>query len=447
MALAVLLGWWAVVRAPALEGRVDNPRRSMRESAAPRGQILDWYGHRLAVTTGEAGSYRRAYPVPEAAPAVGYDSVLYGLSGLEASLDDVLAGRVGREPAQAWREDLLYGEPQTGFSVQTTLDAFQQERAQRFFGSARGAAVALEVYAGEVYALVSSPTFDPTLVEQDWDQLISDPASPLLNRATQGLYPPGGILLPVLMAAALDAGLASPDLPLPNATQPALIGGQPAECHFDVPKDQPLTVAQAFVYACPRAAIYLGEALGPKGLLSAFKRFGFFRSPAFELDSAAVPPFELSPEELQAEALGQGKLLVSPLQVALAAAAIANYGVMPAPRIVLRTESAEGWPAYPTPLGATRVAGQDTGVRVTRLMSKMNNTSVGLGHAMEELNFIGYYATALSGETGEKVAWFVGFRGIDLPRCVVTVALEGQQAELAAFRVGYEMLFYTACGR
>jgi len=201
--LGFAAGYWGIVQAGALRTRADNPRLVVAEQATFRGPIYDRRGALLAFSTcanavqvpapcaGVRARYQRAYPHPEAAPAIGYYSLRYGTGGLEGFADAVLRGQ-----RTLW-DDLLH-RPRIGEAVTSSLELGWQLRAANALraGSVltQGAAVVLDWRNGEVLALVSMPSFDPNRLDQTWDQLRADPNAPLINRATQGLYQPGTLL-------------------------------------------------------------------------------------------------------------------------------------------------------------------------------------------------------------------------------------------------------------
>ncbi|MCS7054602.1 MAG: FtsW/RodA/SpoVE family cell cycle protein [Thermoflexales bacterium] len=224
--LALGTGYWSFVRGAELVARADNPRLVEAELATFRGAIFardgellaysscagapqplmpceqPWATRNVAVGVSSRSTvmrYERRYVLPEAAPVVGYYSQRYGVGGLEAFGDATLRG------SRTWLDDFLH-RPRIGRAITSTLDADWQRRAAAALRAgpaltdARGAAIVMNWRTGEVLALASAPTFDPHRLEQDWDHLRADPAAPLVNRATQGLYQPG-MLLQWLIAA------------------------------------------------------------------------------------------------------------------------------------------------------------------------------------------------------------------------------------------------------
>ncbi|PJF48355.1 MAG: hypothetical protein CUN48_04105 [Candidatus Thermofonsia Clade 3 bacterium] len=286
-ALALGTGYWSIVRGPELVVRLDNPRRLEAELATFRGAIYARDGVLLAYSScagapqpltpcaARRGSqsatprYERRYPLPEAAPAFGYYSQRYGVSGLEAFADATLRG------SRTWLDDFLH-RPRRGSAITATLDANWQRRAVAALRASptltnpRGAVVVMNWHTGEVLALASAPTFDPNRLEQDWERLRTDPDAPLINRATQGLYQPGLLLRWLVEAHAPMAHRA-----VLNQPDDFMAHLAPLNLHRPVP---------------------------------------------FELPNEATP---LPATATYSETLGQGKLRVTPLRVAVTLAELA----------------------------------------------------------------------------------------------------------------------------
>ena len=202
--LASVTSYSSLFRRETLINRPDNPRLVLREQSIQRGEILDRNGVQLVGTTLESGQAIRIYSLPEAAPVIGYASLNYGLSGIEAAFDSILRGTQGRSHFELWwKNDVLY-KPRVGRAVQLTLDSNLQRTAAKAIAGYRGAAVAIEPRSGAVLVLASAPTFDPNSLDTQWDALIADEGAPLFNRATLGQYAPGQALFPMEIASALE---------------------------------------------------------------------------------------------------------------------------------------------------------------------------------------------------------------------------------------------------
>ncbi|MBM3153364.1 MAG: hypothetical protein FJZ96_14365, partial [Chloroflexi bacterium] len=193
LAAASINSWWAVQRGPDLLARTDNPRRAISDRYVPRGSLVDRSNLPITVTEGEAGEHTRVYLYPDLAPVTGYTHPVFGQAGLEAILDPYLRGLQGNPASLVWWERLLYGQPPPGLDVRIGIDLGLQELADELLGTHTGAIVLLNADSGEILVMASHPAFDPNLLDEIGFDLAVDPTTPLLNRAAQGLYPPGSL--------------------------------------------------------------------------------------------------------------------------------------------------------------------------------------------------------------------------------------------------------------
>ena len=199
-ACALTTAWWAVIRAPDLLNRTDNPRRSISDRYVPRGELLDRNNELINVTEGESGTYARMYLYPDLAPITGYTHPVYGQAGLEATLDDYLRGLQGNPASIIWWDRLIYGTPPPGLDVRLSIDLVLQAKADELLGEHHGAMLLMNAETGEILAMASHPAYDPNNLDAEGDALTQNPSAPLVNRATQGLYPIGTALLPLMRA-------------------------------------------------------------------------------------------------------------------------------------------------------------------------------------------------------------------------------------------------------
>ena len=186
---ALVNGWWAIVRGPDLLTRSDNPRRALSDLYVPRGTLLDRNNTPINQSSGTSGSFTREYLYPDLAPVTGYTHPVYGQAGLEAALDDYLRGEAGNAYMLVWWNHVLYGQPPAGLDVRLSIDLGLQAAADRALSNYRGALVLVNAESGEILAMASHPTYDPNLLDEIGDSLSTEEDAPLLNRATQGLYP------------------------------------------------------------------------------------------------------------------------------------------------------------------------------------------------------------------------------------------------------------------
>jgi cell division protein FtsI/penicillin-binding protein 2 len=279
----------------------------------------------IASTIGQPGSFQRQYDYPPLSNTVGYNSPLYGQAGLEAGLDGYLRGLQGNPNSLILLDELLYSQPPPGLDIRLTIDLTLQKQADALLQNHKGALVLLNARTGEILSISSHPNFDPNKLEPNWASLIQDSNAPLLNRATQGQYSPGSTLGPFLLAY---ANAHSSLTVLPNT----LTYSTPAGIlNCAVEPVQPYTSAKLIADGCPGPLATLGQSLGAKALEDLFDGLGFYTRPNLPLVIPAPSPRGVTQAELAA--VGQENLLITPLQMALAAAALTNNGQRPAPEL------------------------------------------------------------------------------------------------------------------
>ena len=356
-------GWWAVVRGPDLLTRTDNPRRALADRYVRRGNLLDRNSSGITVTRGQVGSFRRVYLYPQLAPITGYTQPTYGQAGLEASLDPYLRGLQGNPARLVWWHHLLYGQPPPGLDVRLSIDLKLQKRADELLGQHRGALVLVNAANGEILAMASHPTYNPGMLESAGQELLSAKDSPFLNRAVQSAYPPGTALGPFLLTATYKN---IPNLP---SSLWLKINGERADC-LHPPSDATPTWQYAIQNGCPAAIHALGSQIGSGGLLNLYDKLGFYTVPQVRLPAAPISEKQIKTTPGTA-AFGMHGLRISPLQMALAAAALSNGGLRPAPRLALSVNTPEqGWVVLPPLQDPVRVYPADI-LQVT--METLNN--------------------------------------------------------------------------
>ena len=239
-----------------------------------------------------------------------------------------------------------------------TLNPRAQRAAQSALGSRCGAVVALEPATGKVLVMVSSPTFDPNLVEGKFDQVTgvkADCTRPdaLLNRATAGLYAPGSTFKVVTAAAAIDSGKFQPDSTFVDPGYCEVYGKRVNNYNTNRPFGR-LDLRTALKNSVNSVFCNIGKELGAKQLVEYSKRFGFYSTPPLETPSneraesglysegKLFDPKEDTDVDPGRFAFGQERLLVTPLQMAMVAATIANDGVVMRPQVVDRIVAPDG---------------------------------------------------------------------------------------------------------
>jgi peptidoglycan glycosyltransferase len=437
--VAAATGYWAVVRSGDLLARDDNPRRVLAEQRIQRGQILDRSGTVLALTQLDSnGTGTRVYPHPETAPVVGYHSIQYGVGGVEAEYDQLLRGQADSLTWDELARSLLH-TPQAGGDVRLTLSLPVQEQVARALAGHTGAVVVISLPDGEILAMASQPTFDPNQLDTEWESLIDDPAAPLLNRATQGLYQPGTILQSVLLGAGLNTGqiaLSDPWIGLPTLS----LNGTTFPCASDLAGE---TLADAYLAACPMPFRAVAQQLGAERLDAALADFALLQPPELDLPTEAAA-LEQAPAQsnLHLTAVGQSDLRVTPLHMAQLAAAFADHGQVPALRLVAATREHGGRWQDMQPRGHPRgTISPDSADAVAALMAQAVLSGAARAAAIPGQTVHGHAGLALSGPGGTLNAWFIGFVHYEQEQGIaVSVLIEDAPSAAIAAEIGGQAL-------
>ncbi|MGE3961537.1 MAG: FtsW/RodA/SpoVE family cell cycle protein [Dehalococcoidia bacterium] len=344
--LSLTLGYWQVGRADLItDPAVAGERHRVEETRIQRGDILDRNGEPLAQTElGPDGQPHRVYLDPGAVHLLGYVSALGGAAGVESAAADRLLGRDSPSPRDTWLD--LLNESRSGDEVRLTIDVRIQRVAEQALEGATGAVVALDPHTGEILAMASTPTFDPNFSTEEWELLRTAEGSPLLNRATLGLYTPGSTFKTVTLAAALETGLVTPETPAECPAE-VFIDGVRIVSNNEPPGRTTQTVADAYAYSCNTFFAQLGLEVGEERLREMAEALGLSDEVPFTLPTSrgrlsSSEGFLGTDAGLAATAFGQGELQLSPLHLALLAGVAVNDGVVQRPTLLLG-EQPEAW--------------------------------------------------------------------------------------------------------
>ena len=443
----VLVGftsWWSVFDAEALKEKTANKRPLLEQQQIQRGRILAADGTVLARSvpkgSGEGLRYVRRYPEGSLyGHPIGYSFVNEGDVEFEQFHNDEL---IGEESEFGSILDELTGAEQEGNDVVTNIDPEAQQTATAALDEAGfGAVVAIEPQSGRVKALVSNPSYDPNRVPFELNELNENEIeAPLFNRATLGQYPPGSTFKVVTAAAGLESGAITPETTI-DAPGSLEVEGQPlendfGEDFFGASLDEALSNSVNTWFG------QLGQQVGNETMFETMEQFGFGATPPIDL-----PEEELSrsgvfegeelltrgdPVDLARLAIGQERLLVTPLQMAMVAAAVANGGKLMKPQIWSRVVDPDGRitdrldpSEYSEPISA------ETAADLATAMEGVVNEGTGTNAAIPGVPVAGKTGTAetpgndaCGGGDDENQAWFIGFAPADDPEIAIAATVE-----------------------
>ena len=442
----VLIGftsYWAVFDAKALKDKEANKRPLLEQQQIKRGRILAADGTVLArsVAKGRGSARRYVRRYPEGAPyghPIGYSFVRQGDSEFEKYHNDEL---VGDESEFGSILDELRGRRQEGNDIVTNIEPDAQRVAiADLEAEGFGAVVAIEPSTGRVKVLASNPQYDPNRIPYDLSKLNENELeAPLVDRATQGEFPPGSTFKVVTAAAGLDSGAITSETTI-DAPGELDVQGQPLQNDF-TEDFGPIALDTALTNSVNTWFAQLGEQVGEETLFEYMDRFGFNSTPAIDLPEDQVSQSGIyeegellgpgDPIDIARVAIGQERLLVTPLQMAEVAAAVANGGKLMKPQIWSRVVDPDGRVTKRMePSQYSEPIGSETAEELTTAMEGVVTEGTGTNAAIPGVPVAGKTGTAetpgneaCGGGAEENQAWFIGFAPAEDPKIAIAATV------------------------
>jgi penicillin-binding protein A len=423
-------------------------------SQTTRGKVYDRSGQVLAQEQAGNGQdkFNRTYTDASLAPVIGYTSGIgIGITGLEQRYNGTLLG-LNRVDAQM--EQLVH-QPIVGSDLQLSIDENVQQAAAQALGGRTGSVLVLDGSSGAVLAMVSSPHIDPNRVQEDGylGSMAGEANSPLINRVTQGLYPPGSTFKTVTLIAGLDTGQIDPSTvfdfgkPLRDANGRSYyvyrVGGGviPDPNHTEAQ----LSLPMAYAKSANAAFAKVGAEMNPDTFISYGQRFNFSPLPGkgiqLELPSStsqlAQNLDDIRTNDLlrAATAIGQGELLTNPYTMGLVGLAIVNDGNLPVPYLVQRIHDPTGMDHNGPMVGQTirGLMKPETAREVRSMMVTGVEQGYGSRAKVAGVTVGGKTGTAQLGGADAPHAWFLGYAQRGKQTVVIVVMVEnGGEGSLVA---------------
>ena len=422
LSLMVYLTYFQLFKAPKLAESGQNPRTALKEQSIKRGDIVSADGEKLAYSEFDGDRQIRNYPYGSLySHVIGYSSQTYGKSMLENSYNGYIMG-TGFSNQIFNLKQYISGEKKEGANLTLTIDHKLQKKAAELMNGKNGAVVAINPKTGATLALLSNPSYDTNekSLKENWAKLAESEDSVFLARATSGLYAPGSVFKTVTAASAVENRL--DDMKFEDN------GSVYVDSHefknYGGKKHGNIDIYQGFAVSSNVVFVTLADKLGYSKLSATAKNFMIGEKINYDVPLQTGQILKDNKKtNVAAVGMGQGDLLVTPMNMALVASAIANDGQMTAPYLVESADLSNGYNVYAHKSEVlSQATDKETAEKVKKMMEKCVESGTGTSASVSGVKVAGKTGTAEN--TGDDHAWFIAFAPADDPQIAVCVMME-----------------------
>lgn len=431
LGLIIYLTYFMIFQSETYRESTQNKRNQYTANNIIRGSFYDRDNNLLAQTyKDEKNNQIREYLFPkEYSHIIGYNYKSLGRTGLEDTMNKYLTDNSIKD-AEDLKDEILSNE-RMGDSVYLTTDTKVQTDVSHLMEGYKGAVVALNPKTGEIYSLISMPQYDPNTVGTNWEKVSTSKDAELFNRALNGKYPPGSIMKIITTSAILENGVEQSY----NHTGKAKVSGYEFK-DFGRSELGKVDLSKAFSLSLNTYFVTKVQDVGLSNFEALAKKFYFDNNIPFDLPvTTSTLNFGAGTDRvaLSASSIGQGKVLSTPLHMALMTSAIANDGAMMKPYVVNKIVDRKGEIVYTSePKVLANPVTPEIASEITDLMIKTTKSGTARNASLKNIQVASKTGTA-ENSTGENHSWYVGFAPADDPKVVVAVIVEqgGLGAEIA----------------
>lgn len=427
-----------VINAETLASDQRNVRTVYDSYKTQRGSILvDGQPIVESLSSDDAYRYLRSYKSKMYSAVTGYFSIYQGATGIESAMNSYLTGK---NSSQFFEQinSLLSGNPMTGASVELTIDPFVQKAAWDAMGRLQGAVVAIDPKTGNILAMVSTPGFNANRLAvhdgiesgKNYQALLTDASNPLINKAIAGdLYAPGSVFKVIVASAAFESGKYTPESQIPNPAKFKLPGTNTYVQNSGEGRcggRSTVSIADALRFSCNVPFAQLGIELGQDRIRSQAELFGFGKTVKIPVTATpSIYPTGMDVAQTGLSAFGQFDVRVTPLQMAMVSAAIANNGVLMKPNLI-ETVLSPSLAILQQPQASvfSQPISSETAKRMNQMMVDAVARGVSSNGQIAGVKVAGKTGTAQNGKNQPYTLWFTGFAPADNPRVAVAVVIE-----------------------
>ncbi|TFZ39278.1 penicillin-binding protein 2 [Soehngenia longivitae] len=420
--LVLYLSYFQIFQADKIKQSSYNKRLWANEDKVLRGSFYDRNKKVLVYSEkDEEEKINRIYKYDHLySHIIGYSSREYGKAGLEKSYNSYLLDEGNFFDISGVKE--LLDKESIGNDIVLTIDHDMQLKTRELLLGKKGSIITMNPKTGEIYSMISMPDFNVNTLKDDWDKIIDDTNSPLLNRATQGLYPPGSTFKIITALSSLQNNIDNDDFTCTGSTT---INGYTIR-DYDSKSHGIVDMNEAFRVSCNTYFAEIAVKLGQSNILQTSEKFYFNKDFDFDLDikKSSFPTNKMDKTELAASGIGQGKILATPLEMLMVASGIANDGNIVKPHLVSKVLTHDGILVKSNDIEILSNAGSHNDVeQIKNMMVEVVENGTGTQAKINGITVAGKTGTA-ENASGNNHAWFVGFAPAEDPKIAVVVLLE-----------------------
>ena len=442
VSLIVYMSYFQIFKAKEIKNNSYNKRLWINEESILRGSVVDRNGKILAHSEKRDDSYIRNYEYGRLySHIIGYSHRQYGKVGLELEYNNTLLN-INENAAIDEIKNIVIPNTE-GNSIKLTIDHELQGKARSLLKGKKGSIVAMSPTTGEVYAMVSLPDFDVSNLNEEWKGISEDSNSPLVNRATQGLYAPGSTFKVITTIAAIKSGIIDEEY---ECTGSVVVDGYKFN-DYNNKGHGVINLKQALAKSCNTYFASKAMEIGKDKMGEVANNFMVNQIIPFDLptkESQYLYKGNLNKTDIAASSIGQGKVLVTPLNMALIASGIGNGGQIMEPTLIKEIISKKDKVIKTnTPKILSQGTDGVTANIVKDMMVETVRSGTGTNARIKNVEVAGKTGTA-ENSSGKSHAWFIGFAPADNPKIAVAVLLEedGTTGGATAAPIGRDIMIH-----
>lgn len=440
--LVIYISYFQVFKSEDIRNSSYNKRLWLNEENVLRGSILDREGKVISYSEIEEEKNKRYYPYKNLySHIIGYSYKQYGKSGLEKEYNNELLD-IDRNNAFNEIRNLVL-PTSVGNDLRLTIDHNMQDKSRKLLQGKKGSIITMNPKTGEIYSMVNLPDFNPSNLDEEWTDIAENTDSPLLNRSIQGLYAPGSIFKVITTAGILETFGIEKNY---TCTGKTTIDGQPFRDYKGYSHGK-IDLKGAFKDSCNPYFVEKSLMLGIEKLGGVSEKFMINSEIPFDLpvkQSKFNYTKSMKKTEIASSSIGQGKVLVTPLNMGMMVSAIANKGEIVKPILVKEVMDKSGKVIKENESEIlSNVTTDSIAKEIKEMMREVVISGTGRNASIRNVEVSGKTGTA-ENASDKAHSWFVGFAPYDEPKLSVVVVLEeeGLTGGEAAAPIARDLLIY-----